>query len=78
MGMPWTRKLYQKTFQWFVNLNDQTNEGLIRMSGYGAHNFIRRKPGPFDTKWIFSLLKNEKIQNSYIRIGSPENSEAEV
>ena len=42
-----------------MNLNDQTNEGLhnqdVRIWSTQFHP--EGNPGPFDTKWIFSLLK---------------------
>ncbi len=43
---------------WFINLNDQTNEGIchkelpIRSVQFHPEGY----PGPFDTEWVFSLL----------------------
>lgn len=45
--------------EWFVNLNDQTNEGLRHMEKpiWSTQFHPEGCPGPFDTKWIFSLFK---------------------
>ncbi len=50
----------QKDFsEWFVNLNDQTNEGLYskKFNVFSTQFHPEGSPGPFDTKWIFSLFK---------------------
>jgi carbamoyl-phosphate synthase small subunit len=44
--------------EWFINLNDQTNEG-IRHKSKNIHSVQfhpEGDPGPFDTNWIFGLL----------------------
>lgn len=54
------RRSIPKGFQeWFVNLNDQTNEGLQSVSGkiWSTQFHPEGNPGPFDTNWIFSLLE---------------------
>lgn len=54
------RKTIPKRFsEWFVNLNDQTNEGLHNpeKNVWSTQFHPEGNPGPFDTKWIFSLLK---------------------
>jgi carbamoyl-phosphate synthase small subunit len=45
--------------QWFINLNDKTNEGLqgIEKKVWTTQFHPEGQPGPFDTKWIFSLFK---------------------
>ena len=44
--------------EWFINLNDKTNEGLINKESHiwSTQFHPEGNPGPFDTKWIFSLL----------------------
>ncbi len=45
--------------EWFVNLNDGTNEGLQNSDRkiWSTQFHPEGSPGPFDTNWIFSLLK---------------------
>ncbi len=45
--------------EWFVNLNDGTNEGLCNPDSriWSTQFHPEGNPGPFDTKWIFSLFK---------------------
>jgi len=45
--------------EWFVNLNDQTSEGLRSRKGkvWSVQFHPEGRPGPFDTDWIFDLLK---------------------
>ena len=45
--------------EWFLNLNDQTNEGLYSKEHnvWSTQFHPEGNPGPFDTKWIFSLFK---------------------
>lgn len=44
--------------EWFMNLNDNTNEGLINESKkiWSVQFHPEGNPGPFDTDWIFNLL----------------------
>lgn len=54
------RKTIPKGFhEWFINLNDKTNEGLQNPDRkiWSTQFHPEGHPGPFDTKWIFSLLK---------------------
>ena len=53
------RKTIPKEFnEWFVNLNDQTNEGLRHAERkiWSTQFHPEGNPGPFDTNWIFQLL----------------------
>ncbi|MEK7129849.1 MAG: glutamine-hydrolyzing carbamoyl-phosphate synthase small subunit [Patescibacteria group bacterium] len=45
--------------EWFINLNDHTNEGLISVNRkiWSTQFHPEGNPGPFDTNWIFSLLE---------------------
>lgn len=45
--------------EWFVNLNDGTNEGLrsVDQKIWSTQFHPEGNPGPFDTNWIFSLLE---------------------
>lgn len=45
--------------EWFVNLNDGTNEGLrgVDKKVWTTQFHPEGHPGPFDTKWIFSIFK---------------------
>ncbi len=45
--------------EWFLNLNDQTNEGLRskKYKAWSVQFHPEGEPGPFDTDWIFELLK---------------------
>lgn len=45
--------------EWFVNLNDGTNEGLYSKDHtvWSTQFHPEGNPGPFDTKWVFSLFK---------------------
>jgi len=45
--------------EWFINLNDNTNEGLRHKKKMIASTQFHPEgnPGPFDTNWIFSLLE---------------------
>jgi carbamoyl-phosphate synthase small subunit len=45
--------------EWFINLNDETNEGLYSQKEkiWTTQFHPEGSPGPFDTKWIFSLFK---------------------
>ncbi len=45
--------------EWFINLNDKTNEGLVGQERkvWSTQFHPEGNPGPFDTKWIFSLFK---------------------
>lgn len=45
--------------EWFINLNDKTNEGLQNSERkiWSTQFHPEGNPGPFDTKWIFTLLK---------------------
>jgi len=45
--------------EWFINLNDNTNEGLINKEQkiWSTQFHPEGHPGPFDTEWIFSLLE---------------------
>lgn len=45
--------------EWFVNLNDGTNEGLYSKDHtvWSTQFHPEGNPGPFDTAWIFSLFK---------------------
>lgn len=54
------RKTIQKGYsEWFINLNDQTNEGMMSEHGHvwSTQFHPEGNPGPFDTKWVFSLFK---------------------
>ncbi len=54
------RKTIPKGFkEWFVNLNDQTNEGLRHAERkiWSTQFHPEGNPGPFDTNWIFELLQ---------------------
>jgi carbamoyl-phosphate synthase small subunit len=44
--------------QWFINLNDGTNEGLQNSDKkiWSTQFHPEGNPGPFDTNWVFSLL----------------------
>lgn len=44
--------------EWFVNLNDGTNEGLRSDTKkvFSVQFHPEGNPGPFDTKWIFDLI----------------------
>ena len=44
--------------EWFINLNDNTNEGLINSDAkiWSTQFHPEGNPGPFDTLWIFSQL----------------------
>ncbi len=44
--------------EWFINLNDQTNEGLIdeKRRIWTSQFHPEGNPGPHDTEWIFDLL----------------------
>jgi carbamoyl-phosphate synthase small subunit len=46
--------------EWFVNLNDGTNEGIIHKNGRikSVQFHPEGSPGPFDAKWIFSHFKD--------------------
>jgi carbamoyl-phosphate synthase small subunit len=46
-------------FEWFINLNDGTNEGIQNKERrvWSTQFHPEGNPGPFDTKWVFSLLK---------------------
>jgi len=45
--------------EWFVNLNDDTNEGLKsdEQQIWTTQFHPEGNPGPFDTNWVFELLK---------------------
>lgn len=45
--------------EWFINLNDHTNEGLIsdEQKMWSTQFHPEGNPGPFDTNWVFDLLK---------------------
>lgn len=45
--------------EWFINLNDLTNEGLrsIEYKIYSTQFHPEGHPGPYDTNWVFSLFK---------------------
>ena len=45
--------------EWFINLNDGTNEGLYSPESkvWSTQFHPEGNPGPFDTKWVFELLK---------------------
>lgn len=45
--------------EWFINLNDGTNEGIQNPKRriWSTQFHPEGYPGPFDTKWIFTLLK---------------------
>jgi carbamoyl-phosphate synthase small subunit len=54
------RKTIPKGFsEWFINLNDQTNEGMRHTEKpiWSTQFHPEGSPGPFDTKWVFSLFK---------------------
>lgn len=44
--------------EWFINLNDGTNEGLRHeeQSIWSTQFHPEGNPGPFDTKWVFNLF----------------------
>ncbi len=46
---------------WFINLNDQTNEGIRHMflPQLGVQFHPEANPGPTDTSWIFSYFISE-------------------
>ena len=48
----------KKLSEWFVNLNDGTNEGLIdeKRHIYTTQFHPEGSPGPFDCEWVFGLL----------------------
>lgn len=53
------RKTIPKGFtEWFINLNDNTNEGIKHETKpiYSTQFHPEGYPGPMDTNWIFSLL----------------------
>ena len=45
--------------EWFINLNDGTNEGIIneKQKVWSSQFHPEGNPGPFDTKWIFGLIQ---------------------
>lgn len=45
--------------EWFINLNDQTSEGIRSkvQKAWSVQFHPEGSPGPFDTTWIFDLLK---------------------
>jgi carbamoyl-phosphate synthase small subunit len=45
--------------EWFINLNDQTNEGIRskKQKAMSVQFHPEGEPGPFDTAWIFEVLK---------------------
>lgn len=45
--------------EWFVNLNDGTNEGLRSTNAkiWSTQFHPEGNPGPFDTNWVFKLLE---------------------
>ncbi len=45
--------------EWFINLNDQTSEGIRStvQKAWSVQFHPEGDPGPFDTAWIFELLK---------------------
>ncbi len=54
------RKTIPSGFQeWFINLNDGTSEGLInkKRKVWSVQFHPEGCPGPFDTDWIFGMLK---------------------
>ncbi len=58
-GYAVAQKTIPKEFQqWFVNLNDGTNEGIrnLKKQIWSVQFHPEGSPGPFDTHWIFSLL----------------------
>ncbi|MBI5619637.1 glutamine-hydrolyzing carbamoyl-phosphate synthase small subunit [Candidatus Gottesmanbacteria bacterium] len=58
-GYAVNRKTIPKGFtEWFVNLNDGTNEGLVsaKQKIWSTQFHPEGNPGPSDTNWIFSLL----------------------
>jgi carbamoyl-phosphate synthase small subunit len=53
------RKTIPKDYQeWFINLNDKTNEGIKHKTRniQSVQFHPEGDPGPFDTKWIFGVL----------------------
>ena len=44
--------------EWFINLNDNTNEGLVsdEQKIWSTQFHPEGNPGPFDTNWVFKLL----------------------
>ncbi len=44
--------------EWFVNLNDNTNEGVqsTQQKAWSVQFHPEGEPGPFDTDWIFEVL----------------------
>lgn len=58
-GYAVNRKTIPRGFtEWFVNLNDGTNEGLVsaKQKIWSTQFHPEGSPGPSDTNWIFSLL----------------------
>ncbi len=53
---------------WFINLNDQTNEGIIHktLPFMSVQFHPESNPGPLDTTWIFDFFL-EKISTKYER-----------
>lgn len=54
------RETLPKGFEeWFINLNDRTNEGLrnVERRIYSTQFHPEGYPGPHDTNWVFELLK---------------------
>ncbi|MDD4362808.1 MAG: glutamine-hydrolyzing carbamoyl-phosphate synthase small subunit [Atribacterota bacterium] len=50
--------LKQDWREWFYNLNDQTNEGIVHMSRpfFGAQFHPEASPGPDDSEYIFDMF----------------------
>lgn len=46
---------------WFVNLNDQTNEGIrhTKLPFYSTQFHPESTPGPVDTEWVFDTFIND-------------------
>ena len=46
--------------QWFVNTNDNTNEGIIhkKLPFMSVQFHPEATPGPVDTDWIFDFFLN--------------------
>lgn len=58
-GYAVNRRTLQKSLtEWFVNLNDKTNEGLIdeKRHIYTTQFHPEGNPGPNDTEWVFGLI----------------------
>ena len=53
-----TETLRQDWREWFYNLNDRTNEGIIHMSRpfFGTQFHPESSPGPDDTEFIFDMF----------------------